>query len=282
VAPVPVLATAVMGALPIARFGSDELKQRILPKVATGDVFLTAALQEPANPDVLRPATQASQADDGTWRLTGTKVAVPWALLAEHIVVSADAGLFLVDRDVDGLTIERAEATHREPQGQLTLDATPAEQLGGPDATTYAYEVALAGVCATAVGVLEGALRVTAEYIGEREQFGKPIAAFQGATMRIADAYIDAEAVAVTTWSAVWKLADGRPASDALAMAKFWVADGGQRVVHAAQHLHGGMGVDMDYPIHRYFLWAKELELTLGGATPQLLDLGASLVGATS
>jgi alkylation response protein AidB-like acyl-CoA dehydrogenase len=63
-------------------------------------------------------------------------------------------------------------------------------------------------------------------------------------------------------------------------MAKFWVADGGQRVVHAAQHLHGGMGVDMDYPVHRYFLWAKELELTLGGATPQLLDLCASLVGA--
>jgi alkylation response protein AidB-like acyl-CoA dehydrogenase len=78
----------------------------------------------------------------------------------------------------------------------------------------------------------------------------------------------------------VWKLADGRPAADALAMAKFWVADGGQRVVHAAQHLHGGMGVDMDYPVHRYFLWAKELELTLGGSTPQLLDLGASLVGA--
>lgn len=280
VAPVPVLATAVMGALPITRFGSEELKERLLPKVAAGEVFLTAALQEPANPDHLHPATTATQEADGTWRLTGVKVAVPWALLAEHIVVTADAGLFLVDADAAGLTLERAEATHREPQGHLTLDGTPAERIGGPEATRYAYEVALAGLCATAVGVLEGALRVTADYIGEREQFGKPIAAFQGATMRIADAYIDAEAVAVTTWSAVWKLADGRPAADALAMAKFWVADGGQRVVHAAQHLHGGMGVDMDYPVHRYFLWAKELELTLGGSTPQLLDLGASLVGA--
>jgi alkylation response protein AidB-like acyl-CoA dehydrogenase len=243
-------------------------------------VFLTAAMQEPANPSCLRPATTASESGDGGWRLTGTKIAVPWALLADHILVTADTGLFIVDRDATGVDVERADATHREPQGHLTLDGAPAQQLGGPDATRYLYEHTLAGLCGTAVGVLEGALRVTADYIGEREQFGKPIAAFQGATMRIADAYIDAEAVAVTTWSAVWKLADGRPASDALAMAKFWVADGGQRVVHAAQHLHGGMGVDVDYPVHRYFLWAKELELTLGGATPQLLDLGASLVGA--
>jgi alkylation response protein AidB-like acyl-CoA dehydrogenase len=279
VAAVPVLATVVMGAMPIAAFGSDDLQRRVLPGVVDGQTFLTAALEEPANPSPLRPATRATE-DGGGWRLDGEKVAVPWAPLADHLLVTADAGLFLVDAGSDGLTVERAEATHREPQGHVTLRATPAERLAGPEGTTFVYEHALAGVCATAVGVLEGALRITAAYISEREQFGKPIAAFQGATMRIADAYIDAEAVAATTWSAIWKLADGRPASDALAMAKFWVADGGQRVVHAAQHLHGGMGVDVDYPIHRYFLWAKELELTLGGATPQLLDLGASLVGA--
>jgi alkylation response protein AidB-like acyl-CoA dehydrogenase len=279
VAAVPLLATVVMGALPIAAFGSDDLKGRVLPGVVEGESFLTAALQEPANPRPLRPATRATE-DGGGWRLDGEKVAVPWAVLADHVLVTADAGLFLVDAGVDGLTVERAEATHREPQGHVTLAGVPAERLGGPEATTFLYQHALAGLCATAVGVLEGALRITASYITEREQFGKPIATFQGATMRIADAYIDAEAVAATTWSAIWRLADGRPAADALSIAKFWVADAGQRVVHAAQHLHGGMGVDVDYPIHRYFLWAKELELTLGGATPQLLDLGASLVGA--
>jgi alkylation response protein AidB-like acyl-CoA dehydrogenase len=279
VASVPVLATVVMGAAPIAAFGSDELKQRVLPGVVHGETFLTAALQEPANPQPLRPTTRATETGEG-WRLDGEKIAVPWALLADHLLVTADAGMFVVAADAAGLTVERAEATHREPQGHVTMQGTPAERLGGSEATTFLYQHALAGVCATAVGVLEGALRITASYISEREQFGKPIAAFQGATMRLADAYIDAEAVAATTWSAVWRLADGRPAADALAMAKFWVADGGQRVVHAAQHLHGGMGVDLDYPIHRYFLWAKELELTLGGATPQLLDLGASLVGA--
>jgi alkylation response protein AidB-like acyl-CoA dehydrogenase len=281
VAAVPVLATVVMGALPVAAFGSDDLKRRLLPGVVDGETFLTAAIQEAANPEPLRPTTRAAEAG-GEWRLDGEKVAVPWAMLADHLLVTADAGVFVVAVGADGLTVERAEATHREPQGHVTMRATPAERLAGPEATTFLYQHALAGVCATAVGVLEGALRITASYISEREQFGKPIAAFQGATMRIADAYIDAEAVAATTWSAIWRLTDGRPAADALAIAKFWVADGGQRVVHAAQHLHGGMGVDVDYPIHRYFLWAKELELTLGGATPQLLDLGASLVGADS
>jgi alkylation response protein AidB-like acyl-CoA dehydrogenase len=280
VAPVPFLATVVMGAMPIAAFGDDALKSRLLPKVAEGEVFLTAAVQEPANLDHTAPVTRAIEDGEGGWRLSGIKVAVPWALLADEILVTADAGLFIVARDAPGLTVERSEATHREPQGYVILEDVRAARVGGPEATRFLYEHALAGICATAVGMLEGALRVTAAYISEREQFGKPLAAFQGATMRIADAYIDAEAVAATTWSAVWRLADGRPAADALAMAKFWVADGGQRAVHAAQHLHGGMGVDVDYPIHRYFLWAKELELTLGGATPQLLDLGASLVGA--
>jgi alkylation response protein AidB-like acyl-CoA dehydrogenase len=279
VAPVPYLATVVLGALPIAAFGDDALKQRILPRVASGDLFLTAAVQEPATYDARRAATTGVP-DGDEWRLTGEKVAVPWALLAERFVVSAGDGLYLVDADASGLTVERADGTTREPQGHIVLDGTPAIRLGGDDAVEFVYQHGLAGLCATAVGVLEGAVRMTADYISDREQFGKPIATFQGATLRLADAYIDAEAVAVTTWSAIWRLATGRPAADALATAKFWVADGGQRVVHAAQHLHGGVGVDVDYPLHRYFLWAKDLELTFGGATPQLLDLGASLVGA--
>jgi alkylation response protein AidB-like acyl-CoA dehydrogenase len=279
VAPVPYLATVVMGALPVTAFGDEALERRVLPKVAAGELFLTAAIDEPANFEPARPATRATE-DGAGWRLEGEKIAVPWGLLADLFLVTADAGVFVVEPDAAGLTRDRAESTHREPRAHLILDGVPAQRLGGPEATRFLYEHAVAGLCATAVGVFDGAVRLTAGYISEREQFGKPIASFQGATMRAADAYVDAQAVAVTTWSAVWRLATGRPAADALAIAKFWVADGGQRVVHACQHLHGGIGVDVDYPLHRYFLWAKELELSLGGATPQLLDLGASLVGA--
>jgi alkylation response protein AidB-like acyl-CoA dehydrogenase len=127
------------------------------------------------------------------------------------------------------------------------------------------------------VGVCEEALRMTAEYTKTREQFERPIATFQAVGQRAADAYIDTEAIRLTGWQAIWRLSDELPASAEVAVAKFWASEGGQRVVHAAQHLHGGMGVDRDYPLHRYFLWAKVLELSLGGSTPQLLKLGKIL-----
>jgi alkylation response protein AidB-like acyl-CoA dehydrogenase len=132
-------------------------------------------------------------------------------------------------------------------------------------------------------GVAAEAVRITGEYTVSREQFGRPIATFQAVGQRAADAYVDAQAIRLTMLQAAWRLAAGFPADREVAIAKYWAAAGGQRVVHAAQHLHGGMGVDRDYPLHRYFLLAKQLELTLGGATRQLADLGRMLAdqGAT-
>jgi alkylation response protein AidB-like acyl-CoA dehydrogenase len=141
----------------------------------------------------------------------------------------------------------------------------------------WIFEHTTAALCATAAGVCETALRMTAEYTKTREQFDRPIATFQAVGQRAAEAYIDTEAVRLTAWQAAWRLDAGLPATAEVSVAKFWAADGGQRVVHAAQHLHGGIGVDRDYPLHRYFLWAKHLELTLGGATSQLLRLGSLL-----
>ena len=115
------------------------------------------------------------------------------------------------------------------------------------------------------------------EYTKTREQFGKPIATFQAVGQRAADAYVDAEAIRLTAWQAAWRLSAGLPATAELAVAKFWAADGGQRVVHAAVHLHGGVGVDRDYPLHRYFLLTRQIELTLGGAHESLQRLGAVL-----
>jgi hypothetical protein len=292
VAPVPLLATVAMTALPIAEFGTAEQQQRLLPPVVNGESVLTAAVQEPLTTDPLAPSTTARRDGDG-WVLDGTKVAVPWAPIADRILVNAatgdgNVGLFLVDPSDPGITLARTESTNREPQAVLTLSGarvSDADVIGDPTAGTlsieWLYRRALAGLCATAVGVMEEAVRITAGYISEREQFERPLATFQGATLRIADAYIDTQATNVATWSAIWRLAEGRPADDELAIAKYWVADGGHRVVHACQHLHGGMGVDIDYPIHRYLLWGKELELTLGAATPQLLRLGASMAGVS-
>jgi alkylation response protein AidB-like acyl-CoA dehydrogenase len=126
-------------------------------------------------------------------------------------------------------------------------------------------------------GVTRRALDLTAQYTKERKQFDRVIASFQAVSQRAGDAYIDTEAVRLTAWQAAWRLDAGLPAAAEVATAAFWAADAGQRVVHAAVHLHGGVGVDRSYPLHRCFLWAKQLELALGGATPSLVRLGRLL-----
>jgi 3-oxocholest-4-en-26-oyl-CoA dehydrogenase beta subunit len=136
------------------------------------------------------------------------------------------------------------------------------------------------GLCAAQSGVIERALELTAEYARSRVQFGRPIGSFQAVAQRLADAYIDAEAVRLTMWQAAWLLAAGQsgPAVDAaVATAKFWAAEAGHRVAHTAVHVHGGLGIDMTYPVHRYFTAAKHYEFALGGATAQLRRIGAVL-----
>jgi alkylation response protein AidB-like acyl-CoA dehydrogenase len=288
VAPVPFLATVVLGALPIAEFGSAAQKERLLPPAIAGESVLTAALVEPGtDPD--RPTTTATRAGDG-WRLDGVKVCVPAAESASAILVPArttpagDIGVFIVDPGARGVTRTPVDTTNRQPESHVDLDGVTVsndDALGDPEAgatiLTWILERAMAGLCATATGVCEVALRTTAEYTKTREQFDRPIATFQAVGQRVADAYVDTEAIRLTAWQAAWRLNAGLPAAAEVAVAKYWAAEGGQRVVHAAQHVHGGVGVDRDYPLHRYFLWAKQLELTLGGATRQLLHLGAIL-----
>ncbi|HEV3452665.1 MAG TPA: acyl-CoA dehydrogenase family protein [Acidimicrobiia bacterium] len=286
VAPVPYLSTVVLGALPVARFGSEALQADLLPGVAAGDRLLTAALVEDGA-DPRQPLTTARR-DGDDWILEGEKTCVPDGMLADRVLVpAADDGrviLAVVDPDARGVSRQRQPTTSGHAEALLRLDGarvTDADLVGGPDAGAAALdwtlERATAALCAVAIGVCEEAVRMTAEYTKTREQFDRPIATFQAVGQRAADAYIDTEAIRLTAWQAIWRLAEELPAAAEVAVAKFWAAEGGQRVVHAAQHLHGGMGVDRDYPLFRYFLLAKQLELTLGGTTPQLLALGRIL-----
>ena len=288
VAPVPALPTVVLGALPLAQFGTDAQKQQYLPGVVAGDTVLTAALVETGT-DALHPTTTARSDGDG-WRVDGVKTCVPAGLVADRVLVPAAAGddgaivVLIVDPSANGVTRERQDTTSGIPEARLEFDGVQvagSDMLGDPDSgaaiVEWIVERATAAMCSIATGVCEQALKMTAEYTKTREQFDRPIATFQAVGQRAADAYIDTEAIRLTALQAAWRLEEGLPAATEVAVAKFWTADGGQRVVHAAQHLHGGIGVDRDYPLHRYFLWAKELELTLGGATPQLLKLGEIL-----
>jgi alkylation response protein AidB-like acyl-CoA dehydrogenase len=186
-------------------------------------------------------------------------------------------GLFVVDRGAEGLAITTEEAMWGLPQATVELAATPAVPVAGTDPATDLRRVAVALQCATVAGICEGALRLTADYVSEREQFGTKIGTFQAVAQRMADAYIDTEGIRLTSLQAAWRLGAGMPADDELHIAKFWATDGSHRVVHAAQHLHGGVGFDVETPIHRYFRWAKVLELQLGSGIDHLRALGASI-----
>jgi hypothetical protein len=280
-APVPLLEATVLGALPLAQFGSPAQRERWLPRAARGEVILTAALVE-AHREPANPATRARR--DGTgWRLDGRKLCVPAAEIADAILVPAaleggGVGVFLVETTAPGVAQTPLVTTSRQPESLLALEGAPAELVGaasqGAEIVAWVELRATAALAALAVGVCSEALRLTAEYTKTRKQFDQPIATFQAVGQRAAEAFIDTEAVRLTALQAAWRIDAGLPAEAAVAAAKIWAAQGGSRVVRAAQHLHGGVGVDREYPLHRHYLYARQLELTLGGATQQLRRLG--------
>ena len=224
------------------------------------------------------------------------KTVVPAAARADLMLVPA-AGpdgvlVFLVEPSDDGVTVQPQALTDDADAGRLVLDGVALDHdrvlgagPGGAEVTDWLLARGTVGVCAMQAGLLERALELTAEYARSREQFGRPIGSFQAVAQRLADAYIDVEAVRLTMWQAAWLLAAGRPGDPevgaAVASAKFWAADAGHRVAHTAVHVHGGMGIDTSYPLHRYFAAAKRAEFTLGGATAQLLRLGDILARQT-
>jgi alkylation response protein AidB-like acyl-CoA dehydrogenase len=286
-APVPFLETAVLGALALAEFGSAAQRTALLPAVARGETILTAALVE-GEGDVLAPTTTATR-DGDAWVLRGSKLCVPAAELAHRILVPAatgaeTVGVFLVDPRTRGVATTPLATTSGQPEARLDLDGVrvgAGDVLGdaaaGRRIVAWVVERAQAGLAAVALGCCEEALRLTADYVKTRKQFEQPIAMFQAVAHRAADSYIDTEGVRLTVWQAASRLAAGESAPAEVALAKFWAAEAGHRIVHAAQHLHGGIGVDRDYPLHRYFLYARQIELTLGGAAAQLRTIGRLL-----
>jgi alkylation response protein AidB-like acyl-CoA dehydrogenase len=286
-APVPFLETAVLGALPLAEFGSEAQKESWLPRAARGEAILTSALVEP-EAEPLRPAARAHADGDG-WRITGTKLCVPAGQLAHLILVPArtgedQVGVFLVGPDAEGVDVVPLETTTGQPEALVELrdvrvgaDAVLGDPERGREIVAWILLRANAALACLALGVCEEALELTAEYAKTRKQFDQPIAMFQAVGHRAADAYIDTEGIRLTALQAAWRISAGLPAEKEVAVAKFWACEAGHRVVHAALHLHGGIGVDREYPLHRTFLMARQLSLTLGGATEQLRTLGALL-----
>jgi alkylation response protein AidB-like acyl-CoA dehydrogenase len=296
---VPVVESMIYGAAPIAQFGTPGQRLAWLPGVVSGETILTAAMAEMAGEVILpggtNPATTATAQADGTWVLEGTKACVPAAFVARAILVpatcigsdgaAAGSGVFIVDADADGLALIRQTTTTGRPEAIMELSGVKvgSDRLLGEGAAdgatviTAITELATTALCILEAGACATALALTGEYTKTRVQFERPIATFQAVGQRAADAYVDTEAIRLTAWQAASRLSSGLPASSEVAVAKYWAAEGGQRVVHAAAHLHGGVGVDRDYPLHRFFLLTGQIELTLGGANASLRRLGKVL-----
>ncbi|MBC8364505.1 MAG: acyl-CoA/acyl-ACP dehydrogenase [Actinobacteria bacterium] len=288
VAPVPLLAVTALGAWAISAHGSEAQRSRWLEGITEGSRILTGAWTDPAGADLSQPLTGVAE---GTgWRVSGTKVAVPAAGVAEAVVVPVDTDghrVAIVPTDAEGLTITLAETTSREVRGALEFDAVRVEpedllEGDGDRITQGVLDRARIGICAMVLGCCEEALAMAATHVSEREQFGRPLSTNQGVAIQAADAAIDTDGIRVTLQKAAWRLDNGLDLSQAVPTAKWWAAEAGQRVVVTTQHLHGGTGADISHPAHRYFLWVLQLADSLGGAGAHLARLGSTILDRAS
>ncbi len=288
ISPIPLYSNLVLGVLPINEFGSPQQKEKYLTPLAAGQLKLTAAIAELGISDAVAGRVTAVQNGDN-WLLSGALDCVPDSPVADAIIVptfssDGEQTLFILDADTIGLSIESQTTSLGSNQGSLRLDrveVNPGAVLGevgrGEEILDWLELRAETAICAMQVGVTEEALKRTAEFTCERKQFGSPIGSFQAVAMQAADAFIDVEAIRSVYWLALYKLESGLDARAEVRCAKWFAADAGHRIVYRTQHLHGGMGADLEYPIHRFFLWAKHLGMMLGGRSVQTTKLGALL-----
>jgi 3-oxocholest-4-en-26-oyl-CoA dehydrogenase beta subunit len=281
-AAVPYLESVVLGAGALAKFGSEPLQQEWAVPAVNGEKTIAVALDGEMGQG---PAQARALAMSGSgYKLTGSRTQVAYGPVADAFLVPAetDSGtsVFLVATGDAGVTVGALDTTghgsvaHLELQG-VEVDAS--RVVGGDDVVAWLTTHGTLGRSAFQLGVLERALELTAEYAREREQFDRPIGSFQAVAQRLADGYIDVKGLRLTVTQAAWRLSEDLPAEIEVGTAAFWAADAGHRVAHTTVHVHGGVGIDLDHPVHRYFLAAKQTEFAVGGATGQLLRIGREL-----
>jgi 3-oxocholest-4-en-26-oyl-CoA dehydrogenase beta subunit len=289
VAPVPLFSSLVLGGLPIAEFGTEDQQVRLLGALAAGEAKFSAAIADVGMTPAVASTVTARRDGDG-WLLDGAKAVVPDGAAADFILVPAvsaegEQSVFVVATDAPGVSVTAVEiGISGQRAANLALndvsvggDALLGSEGSGTDIVDWLEQRANVAHCAMQVGVTEEAMQRTAAYVSERKQFGIPLGSFQALAMRMADSYIDVEGIRSTYWLAMWRLSQGLDARAEVRAAKWWACDAAHRVVCTAQHLHGGMGADVEYPIHRFYLLAKQVSYSLGNASRQLEELGKLL-----
>jgi 3-oxocholest-4-en-26-oyl-CoA dehydrogenase beta subunit len=276
-AAVPYLESVVLGAGALAKFGSEALQQEWATPAINGEKIIAVALDG----EMGEGPVQAQAVGEG-FRLTGSRTQVSYGPVADAFLVPAetDSGtkVFLIAKDDAGVTVTSLDTTGHGSVAHLEVQGVDAARIvGGADVLAWLTNHGTLGRSAYQLGVLERALELTSEYAREREQFDRPIGSFQAVSSRLADGYIDVKGLRLTVTQAAWRLSEELPADVDVSTAAFWAADAGHRVAHTTVHVHGGVGIDLDHPVHRYFLVAKQNEFAVGSATGQLLRIGREL-----
>jgi alkylation response protein AidB-like acyl-CoA dehydrogenase len=273
----PALATLGLGLVPLLDLASDEQQDRFLAAVAKGGV-LSAALNEPGASLPDRPKTALSGG-----KLSGTKVGVPYAELADWLVVTTDGGVVVVSPKANGVTLTKTPTSNHSDEYVVTFDAVAVDDsdvLAGADVRRV-NQLVVATTGAFVAGLVAGALRLTADYVASREQFGKPLSTFQTVAAQLAEVYITSRTIALASTSVIWRLSEGRDANEDIDVLGYWVTSQAPPVMQLCHHLHGGMGMDIAYPMDRYYSTVKDQTRLLGGPSHRLTLLGEStLVGA--
>ncbi|OBF62209.1 acyl-CoA dehydrogenase [Mycobacterium sp. 852002-51971_SCH5477799-a] len=270
----PALATLGFGVLPLLDQASDEQQDRFLAGLVKGakGAVLTAALNEPGTALPDRPSTTFANG-----RLSGTKVGVGYAGQADWIIVTADSAVVVVSPKADGVEVVQTPTSNDSEEYTVTLADVAVEEadvLAGATASRV-NQLVLAAVGAYADGLVAGALRLTADYVANRKQFGKPLSTFQTVAAQLAEVYIASRTIDLVAKSVAWRLSEGRDADDDLDVLGYWITSQAPPVMQLCHHLHGGMGMDITYPMHRYYSTIKDLSRLLGGPSHRLDLVGA-------
>jgi alkylation response protein AidB-like acyl-CoA dehydrogenase len=284
VASIPYIPCIISAALPLLAHSSDPAVEKLLRAVAAGEQLITTALIEPGNENSFMPAVTVVQSN-GSWQVSGIKHCVPYAKESQHVLFFAKHGAQLwaglVDPHAAECVLTAQHVTTEEPQYKLTMDNAVAHSVCVGEAAEQLLKAVVAmttvAYCSMAIGVAEKMTRISADYTSQREQFGVPVATFQAVAHRLASCYIDTECLRIMTQQAASDVSRGLYDSESIAMAKVWCGDVMHRVSQAAQHVHGGTGIDRDYPLFRYCLWAKYLELVLGNSRIHMASLADRL-----
>ncbi|MBW8750887.1 MAG: acyl-CoA dehydrogenase [Propionibacteriales bacterium] len=260
----PVWDTLACGLLTLVRAGTPDQQARFVPDVLAGTLHFAAALAEPGAALLDPPRTTLV---DG--RVTGHKTGVT-DLDGALLLVTTNAGVAIVDPAGDGVTRTENYSSRGRAETGFVLDGAPALEVLPDGADRVLREHAAAGLLLLGAGLVAGARDLTAGYIKERVQFGRRLAEFQAVAVQIADVYVTSRLTALAASAAGWRVDEGLPAAEDIAVGAAWFADRVPSALQTCHHLHGGMGVDETYPLHHYFAQVKDVARRLGGRAAAL------------